>query len=415
MSSSATEHTKPSNNRAQEESQKEEWEEQRDHHKCLADNAFRCGGFKTAIDEYTKAIALDPEFIVLWSNRSAAHLKNSEKSKALHDARKCLELDPSFVKGHSRLASALHALKRYEQALDSYNDVLKLDPENKPAKKGVEECTFEVKKIQQQAFDHEEARKQQLNQEKQKADEEEKQKSDALAKEKDGEGVDGDDLLDDFFQEVEEVVAKKQDDAEQKAPTNAIKNDRQALGTFEDQTERLLQKNYEWRNLNPFYVLQLPENASENDISRRYKALSLMLHPDKNGGSERAQLAYDQIQKAKTTFDDPDRTKHSRMLIEEGKKQAQSIWKRSKSTLGLTFGELEEREVMRIFAQVEQKRREVEDRERKFEQRERKQEDDELEKERQSRQFDKQWRNENRVESRIGNWRSFKKNKKRKV
>jgi DnaJ family protein C protein 8 len=178
----------------------------------------------------------------------------------------------------------------------------------------------------------------------------------------------------------------------------------------------LLQANYEWRNLNPFYVLQLPVDASEDDISRRYKALSLLLHPDKNGGLERAQLAYDQVQKAKNTFDDPDRTKHTRMLIEEGKKQAKAAWKKSKSKQGgLTLEQLEEREVMRIFAHVEQKRREVEQRERKYEQRERQQEDDELEKERNSRKFDKQWRNETRVEGRIGNWRDFKKNKKRKL
>ena len=63
---------------------------------------------------------------------------------------------------------------------------------------------------------------------------------------------------------------------------------------------------------------------------------------------------------------------------------------------------------------VEQKRREVQERERKFEQRERQQEDDEMEKERKSRKFDKQWRNETRVDNRIGNWRDFTKNKKRK-
>lgn len=394
--------------------EKEDWEVQRDHHKSLADNAFRCGGYKTAIDEYSKAIALDPEFIVLWSNRSAAHLKNSEKSKALHDARKCVELDPKFVKGHSRLASALHALKRYEQARDAYKQVLTADPENKPAKKGMEECSNELKKIQEQAFQYEEARKQQLEQQQ---EEEAKHANVPQPKEEDEpKDEDEDDLLNDFFEEVEEVVTKKTVEPVAATPTNAIKNDRQALGTSEEQTERLLQTNHEWRNLNPFYVLQLPEDASEDDISRRYKALSLLLHPDKNRGSERAQLAYDQVQKARNAFNDPGRTKHTRMLIEEGKKQAQAVWKQPKSKHGgLTLKELEEREVMKIFAQVEQKRREVEQRERKFEQRERQQEDDELEKEKKTRQFDKQWRNENRVESRIGNWRDFKKKKKRKL
>jgi len=166
--------------------------------------------------------------------------------------------------------------------------------------------------------------------------------------------------------------------------------------------------------LNPFNVLQLPVEATGDDISRRYKALSLLLHPDKNGGSVRAQLAYDQVQKAKNTLNDPDRTRHTRMLIEEGMKMGQRVWKSQKAEEKMTLAEVEEREIMRLFAQVEQKRREVEQRERQFQRRERQQEDEEMEKERKSRQFDKQWRNEVRVDKRIGNWRDFQQKKKKK-
>jgi len=75
---------------------------------------------------------------------------------------------------------------------------------------------------------------------------------------------------------------------------------------------------------------------------------------------------------------------------------------------------IQEREVMRIFAQVEHKRRDVEERERKYGQRERQQEDDQSEKERNERKFDKQWRKEERVDKRIGNWRDFAAHKKKK-
>jgi hypothetical protein len=74
--------------------------------------------------------------------------------------------------------------------------------------------------------------------------------------------------------------------------------------------------------------------------------------------------------------------------------------------------EIQEKEVMRIFVQVERKRRDVEDRNRKYEQRERQQEDDELEKERKSRQFEKKWRDEERVDKPVGNWRDFEANPK---
>jgi len=397
----------------------EDWQNQRDEHKKSADQAFRVGGFKTALDQYTKAISLDPEFVVLYSNRSAAFLANGEKSKALRDARKCIELDISFVKGHSRLAAALLALKRFEQAKDSYEYVLDKDPKNSAASKGVEVCAKEITK--------------RMTLEEQKCREEERQREEAMestnksAKEEEEDRYDEDDLLNDFFDEVEEVVAKKKEASA--LSTNAIRNDRETLGTTKDQIERLLQPRYEWRNLNPYFVLQLTAaTATDDDISRRYKALSLLLHPDKNRSKlseeaerDRAQLAYDQVQKAKIILTDADRKRYMKALVEEGMKQGESRWKgeqqqRQKGNDGdesLQF--VQDREVMRIFALVEQKRREVEGRERNFEQRERQQEDDQVEKERKERKFDKQWRDKNRVDKRVGNWRDFDTQKKRKL
>jgi DnaJ family protein C protein 8 len=389
-----------------ESSQDEEWQVQRDHHKQLGDNAFRCQGFKTAIDEYTKAISLDPDFLVGYSNRSAACLKNREKSKALRDAEQCVTLDPQYAKGHSRLAAALHSLGRYSPALKSYQEVLKLDISNAAAQKGVDDCQQELQKMEQQQQEKSEFFQEQKVQEKTKKEE--------AAPAKPKEDDDEDDLLNDFFDDVEEVVAKKKEKVEDPQPqaTNAIKNQREALGTSQDQMERLLQPNFEWRNLNPFYVLHLDSNATEEDISRRYKGLSLLLHPDKNSGSERAELAYDQVQKAKTILSDPARAKHSRLLMEEGMKQGKVLWQKSNKKEPMQ--EFQDKECLRIFAMVEKKRREVEQRERSYEQRERKQEDDALEKERKSRQFDKQWRDEQRVDKRVGNWRDFATKKKKK-
>jgi DnaJ family protein C protein 8 len=394
-----------SSQQQQQQPQQEDWEVQRDHHKKQGDNAFRCGGFKTAIDEYGKAISLDPDFIVAYSNRSAAYLKNSEKSKALKDAETIVRLDPNFSKGHSRLAAALHALRRYPKALEAYQAVLKLDPENKAAKAGVEDCEKVLEVIKQE--EQRQQQQQQQQQEVKKQAQEQEQAEKPQEKEAEEEGDD----LDDFFAEMEEVATPKPAKDEGPKATNAIKNDRETLGTSETQMEFLLRDNYEWRNLNPFYVLQLPHEASEDDISRRYKALSLLLHPDKNYGSDRAQLAYDQVQKAKSTLSDPDRAKHMRLLVAEGMKQGDMFWKKSKKKGDLK--DMQEKEVMRIFAMIEQKRKEVEGRERKYEQRERQQEDDELDKERQARKFDKNWREEERVGKRVGNWRDFASKKKK--
>ena len=417
----------------------EEWEIQRDNHKKDGDAAFRAGGYRTAIDQYTKAISLDPEFIVLYSNRSAAFLSNGESSKALKDARKCIDLDTAFAKGHSRLAAALLALKRFEQAKDSYQHVLEKEPKNIAAKNGIDMCVKEISKrmtLEQQR--QKEKEKQEKEEEEQQQQQQQQQQQEAAGKEEDEE----DDLLNDFFNEVEEVVTKKKDKSSLQNTNNAIRNDRKTLGTTQEQIDRLIQPRFEWRNLNPFFVLQLPAaTATEDDISRRYKAISLLLHPDKNQAKlsteeekDRCQLAYDQVQKAKIILADEDRKRYIQSLVEEGMKLGENKWRKEnkqqqqqqhqhntknktdngdKSVVSLEV--IQEREVMRIFAQVEIKRKDVEDRERKFAQREQKQEDDQSEKERNERKFDKKWRNEERVDKRVGNWRDFETNKKKKT
>jgi len=132
--------------------------------------------------------------------------------------------------------------------------------------------------------------------------------------------------------------------------------------------------------------------------------MSVMLHPDKNRSDPRAQLAFEEVKKARNHVLS-DRGRHAQMLVEEGNKIAETMYK--KNPKGKTLEELKQTEVMRIFANVEQKRREVEEKERKFEQRTQQQEDEQEKKERQARQFDKSWRKEERVQNRVGNWRDF--------
>lgn len=43
----------------------------------------------------------------------------------------------------------------------------------------------------------------------------------------------------------------------------------QDLGDRKEQYARLIAKNYEWRNLNPYFVLQLGIDATAEDIKQR--------------------------------------------------------------------------------------------------------------------------------------------------
>ncbi|CAB9500622.1 Stress-induced-phosphoprotein 1 [Seminavis robusta] len=408
-----------SNAADQQEEEDNDWKVQRDQEKSYGDNAFRARDFSTAIHHYTAALSMDPTYHIILSNRSAAYLSSHQKSKALHDAQACVtNSPPDYFKGYSRLAAALQSLGRYGPAKDAWEKVLEKDPSNTAAKKGLEHAKEILKKTQQQEEEEQQ-------QEKKKAEEEKAKEENEKSNNEDDDDDGGDDL-DDFFNDVEEaadqVQKAKVEEAEKvdkPKATNAIKSHKKDLGTATSQIERLLQPNYKWRNLNPFFVLDIPPNATEEDISRRYKALSLLLHPDKNRNQhDKAEEAYDFVQKAKTLLlDDENKAKHCRDLAHQGMRQGKREWeqKSPKEKKETSLEELQTKNIMKIFAQVEHKRREVEKRQRAQEQRERDQEEEESKKEQNAMKFEKSWKQEGRVDKRVGNWRNFSTKKKSKT
>jgi DnaJ homolog subfamily C member 8 len=379
--------TKDTENTTKDTDMSSAWQEQAQHCKVLGDSSFRLKDYAQAIQHYTAALSLDPDNATILSNRSAAYLVSGiSKSKALHDAQACVQLGGMGLKGYSRLAAAQQALGRYVEAYETWKKILAEDPQHKAALQGVSDCEPHLPK-------------------------QSKHDEDAPA------AKDDVDELDDFFDDVEQVV---QDQKVQKAqamedkPTKAIANSKQSLGTVDDQISRLLAPHYAWKNLNPYLVLDIDHTASLEDVARRYKALSLLLHPDKNQSHARpdqVQLAYDEVLKAKQQIiDNPDKRKHVQDLIEQGMIQGKRDYKEQKE---LSLEDCQKKAVQRLFAQVEQARREVEARERKQEQREKQQEREEIDKQKQSMAFDKNWQQDERVNKRIGSWREFSTKKKK--
>ena len=58
--------------------------------------------YKEALDCYSKAIELDPNDPILYSNRSAMHLNLSEFDEAINDAEKAISLKPDYAKAYLR-------------------------------------------------------------------------------------------------------------------------------------------------------------------------------------------------------------------------------------------------------------------------------------------------------------------------
>ena len=86
--------------------------------------------YKEALDCYTKAIEIDPNDPILYSNRSAMHLNLSEFDEAITDAEKAISLKPDYAKAYLRKGKALEGQQRLQEALDTYKLGLEKDKTN---------------------------------------------------------------------------------------------------------------------------------------------------------------------------------------------------------------------------------------------------------------------------------------------
>lgn len=232
-----------------------------------------------------------------------------------------------------------------------------------------------------------------------------------------------DDLLASFFTEVtaakkdpENVPVTTQPNEEQDSPEEVLteKYAQQDLGNGRDQCARLLAKHCEWRNLNPYYVLQLDTDANEEDIKFRYKKLSLKVHPDRLRDIENAREAFEHVKDAYARLMDPAQRKTLCMHIENVttellKERRKAIAKNPSAEASLPpYEEERQRRLMKHFAEMEMMRRKSDQNRRAYSAREKMQESKEEEELGRQEEFEKNWAEDGRREKRVFQWRDFK-------
>lgn len=95
---------------------------------------------------------------------------------------------------------------------------------------------------------------------------------------------------------------------------------RDSVLTSEQQISRLLRPGSTYFNLNPFEVLQAEPDLTVEQIKKKYRSLSFLVHPDKNQDNpERAQLAFEAVNKAWKTLENEVTRKRCLDIYEEAK------------------------------------------------------------------------------------------------
>lgn len=414
--------------------------------KGQGDEAFTQGDTEGAIRFYTQALELNPDDHVLYSNRAAAHMKANSISKALKDAERCVELAPSWAKGYNRLGVAQQELRRFDAAMSTFKRGLEVDPSNQSLWSALRLCQEALeadKKVRFAAAAAERAKEEARLRE---ADEAKRAAKEAQAKAKEEEDLlasfltetltappvpaqeaQEEDLLSSFLSDVAAPAAavatpgaaamvapgaaEEEEAAAQRILTDKYTN--QNLGDGKSQHARLTARNAEWRNLNPYHVLQLDTDATLEDIKNRYRKLSAKVHPDKNLDVANAREAFEYVKTAYQKLMDDDQRKVVVMNIDYVKGEVAKERKRLLSSkpggeAGLpSLEEHVDKEIMKHFADIEVNRRRSEKVQRSHNAREKMQETEEMDKLKKAHSFEKQWSDVDRREKRVGNWREF--------
>lgn len=95
---------------------------------------------------------------------------------------------------------------------------------------------------------------------------------------------------------------------------------RDSVLTSDQQINRLLRAGSTYFNLNPFEVLQVEPDSTVDQIKKRYRSLSILVHPDKNqDNKDRAQQAFEAVNKAWKTLENDVTRKRCLDIYEEAK------------------------------------------------------------------------------------------------
>ncbi|KAL4705966.1 hypothetical protein ACJJTC_019321 [Scirpophaga incertulas] len=220
--------------------------------------------------------------------------------------------------------------------------------------------------------------------------------------------------FDEFYHEVKEIEK------------------RDSVLTPKQQIDRLLRPGSTYFNLNPFEVLQVEADASLDEIKKKYRRLSILVHPDKNiDDSERAQQAFEIVNRSWKTLENEETRKKCLDIYQEAQERTDHMIEQKRKKMRkegrLTEGIPEDDPdkyrhavyvmTMKLFADMERKRQHLETRD--MEERKRKREA-EIEQEEQM-SLEKEWAKnfEESRQNRVDSWKTFqsggKEKKKKKI
>jgi Tfp pilus assembly protein PilF len=87
------------------------------------------GNYDRAIEDYTQAIMIDPKNALAYNNRGGVYHAKGDNDRAIEDLTQAILLNPKGVQFYNNRGSAYYAKGNYDRAIHDYTQAIMLDPE----------------------------------------------------------------------------------------------------------------------------------------------------------------------------------------------------------------------------------------------------------------------------------------------
>ncbi len=102
-------------------------------HYSLGNALLRKGRTSEAIDQFTEALRINPDYAEAHNNLGNALLVTGRTSAAIDQCKEALRIDPTYAHAHNNLGNALAQTGRASEAIDHYKQTLRMNPNSADA------------------------------------------------------------------------------------------------------------------------------------------------------------------------------------------------------------------------------------------------------------------------------------------
>lgn len=90
----------------------------------------KSGNSQQAMQDYNKAIELDPQLGEVYDNRGSLYFTIGDHQSAMRDYNKAIELNPQYDKAYYNRGTAYNSLNYYHQAIEDFTKAIELNPKD---------------------------------------------------------------------------------------------------------------------------------------------------------------------------------------------------------------------------------------------------------------------------------------------